>query len=215
MDAMLRLIVLNITYTIASIIIIGLGVFDMRTGKVDMGLIQLILGFMIFVNLSLLRTEFPFIVGGLIVTAIYGCFCAITIFTKNELRGLDALWIYSYPLMSIYTLGLSAGLIPALMLFFVTLVGTFTDGLTRFDYHIPEALLVCGVYLLVLILTAVYEYIRSIKDRWLTNQDNYLKMVFGNSPDIIMLLDKDMNLIYCAKAFFDKTGIKSIEEINK
>jgi len=215
METILRLIVLNITFTIASIIIIALGASDMQNGEIDIGLVQIILGFMIFVNLFLLRTEFPFTVGGLIVTVIFGCFCAMTIFTKNDLRGLDALWIYSYPLMSIYTLGLTVGLIPAVILFFVTAFGTFAEGFTRFDYHIPEAFLVCGVYLLVLTLTAVYEYVRSIKDRWLTKQDSYLKMVFNNSPDIIMILDKDMDLIYCAKAFFDKTGIASLDEISK
>ena len=215
MEAMLRLIVLNITYTIASIIIISLGVTDMQKGDVDIGLIQLIIGFMIFLNILLLRTEFPFIVGGLIVTTIFGGFCAISIFTKQELQGLDILWIYTYPLMSIYTLGLPTGLIPALILFTVTFLGTFTSGFTRFNYGIPEAILVCGVYLLILILTAVYEYVRSIKDRWLARQDSYMNMVFENSPDIIMLLDKDIQLIYCARIFLENAGIKSFEEIRK
>jgi signal transduction histidine kinase/CheY-like chemotaxis protein len=214
-DTMIRLVVLNITYTIVSIIIITLGVTAMRKGNVDIGFIQLIIGFTIFLNLSLLRTEFPFIVGGLIVTAIFGSFCALSIFTKHELQGLDILWIYSYPLMSIYTLGLYTGLIPALILFFVTVFGTFATGFTRFNYTIPEAILVCGIYLLVLILTAVYEYVRSFKDRWLARQDSYINMVFENSPDIIMLLDKDIKMLYCAKVFMKKAGIKAFDEIQK
>jgi PAS domain S-box-containing protein len=214
-EAMLRLIVLNITYTIASIIIISLGVTDMQSGNVDIGLIRLILGFMIFLNLSLLRTEIPFVAGGLIVTAIFGGFCTISIFTKHDLHGLDILWIYIYPLMSIYTLGIPAGLVPALILFIITVFGTFTSGFTEFNYNIPEAFLVCGVYLLILILTAVYEYVRSIKDRWLARQDSYMNMVFDNSPDIIMLLDKNIQLIYCARIFLEKAGINSFEEIRK
>jgi len=214
-DAMIRLIVLNITYTITSIIIIALGSADMRNGDINMGLIQLIIGFMIFVNLLLLRTEFPFTVGGLMVTAIFGCFCAISIFVKHDLRGLGVLWIYIYPLISIYTLGLPAGLIPALILFFFAAFGTFATGYTSFDYRTNEALLVCGIYLLVLILTAIYEYVRSIKDRWLKRQESYINMVFNNSPEIIMLLDKDLNLVYCAKVFFRKAGIESFEEIRK
>ena len=215
MDAMLRLIILNITYTIMSIIIISLGVMDMQTGKIDMGLIQLILGFMIFLNLLLLRTEFPFIVGGLIVTAIFGSFCAISIFTKYELQGLDILWIYTFPLMSIYTLGLRVGLIPAMLLLIVTVFRTFVTTFTNSDYTLSEAFLVCGVYLLILTLTATYEYIRSIKDRWLARQDSYMNMVFDNSPDIIMLLNKDIQLIYCARVFLQKAGIPSFEEIRK
>ncbi len=64
MDAILRLIVLNIAYTIASIIIITLGVIDMQGGNINDGLIQITLGFMIFLNLFLLRTEIPFIASG-------------------------------------------------------------------------------------------------------------------------------------------------------
>ena len=213
MNTMLRLIVLNITYSIASVIIISLGVTDMKNGIIELGLIQLIMGFMIFLNLFLLRTEFPSFIGGLIITAIFGGFCAVCLFAKYNLRGLDALWIFSFPLMSIYTLGLRAGLLPALLLFFVTVFGTFSNGWTRFDYSIPEAILICGVYLLTLSLTAVYEYARSIKDRWLIQKDSYLQMVFDNSPDIIMLLDNDMRLKYCTKAFLEKAGIKSFNEI--
>jgi PAS domain S-box-containing protein len=215
MEAMLRLIVLNITYTIVSIIIISLGVTDMQSGKVDNGLIQLIIGFMIFLNILLLRTEFPFIVGGLIVTTIFGGFCAISIFTKNELHGLDILWIYTYPLMSIYTLGIPIGLIPAFILLIITVFGTFSSGFTASNFHIPEAILICGIYFLIMILTAVYEHVRSIKDHWLARQDSYMNMVFDNSPDIIMLLDKDIRLIYCAKIFLENTGINSFEEIRK
>ena len=215
MDAMIRLIVLNITYTIASVIIIILGVTDMQRGSIDMGLIQLILGFMIFLNLSLLRTELPYIAGGLIVTAIFGIFCALSIFAKHELRGLDALWIYIFPLVSIYTLGLKKGLVPALLLFIVTVVGTFDPYITRFAYTIPEAVMVSSIYLLVLILTAVYEYVRSFKEKWLVQQDSYMQMIFDNSPDIIMLLDKDIHMVYCAKTFLEKSKIGSFEEIFK
>jgi PAS domain S-box-containing protein len=85
----------------------------------------------------------------------------------------------------------------------------------KYEYTIPEAVLVCCVYLLVLSLTVVHEYVRSIKDRWFAQQDDYLQMVFDNSPDIIMLLDKDIQLVYCARVFLEKTGIKSFKEIRK
>jgi signal transduction histidine kinase len=171
MDAVIRLIVLNITYTVVSIIILGMGVQDMRQGFVDQGLIQLIIGFMIFLNLLLLRTELPFMVGGLIVISIFGGFCGVSIFVKDEMQGFSSLWIYSYPLMSIFTLGLPAGLFPAGILLVITVIGTFIPGMAKFDYTIPEAILISGVYLFVMSLTVVYEYVRSMKDRWLIRQD--------------------------------------------
>jgi signal transduction histidine kinase/CheY-like chemotaxis protein len=66
-----------------------------------------------------------------------------------------------------------------------------------------------------MILTAVYEYVRSSKERWLARQDSYINLVFDNSPDIIMLLDKNSSLIYCAKVFLQMAKIKNFDEIRK
>jgi signal transduction histidine kinase len=215
MDAMLRLIVLNITYTIASVLIIGLGVSDMRGGRVEQGLVQLIIGFMAFLNLFLLRTELPFMVGGVIITAIFGGFCGVSIFVRNEMQGMSGLWIYSYPLMSIFTLGLPAGLIPAALLLFTVIIGTFVPNITRVSYTLPEALLVCGIYFFVLLLTVVYEYVRSIKDRWLYRQDSYMNMVFDNSPDLMLILDSNSGVAWCSGAFLRQMKVRHAAEVHK
>jgi len=213
-DNMLRLIVLNIIYSIASVLIITLGVIDMQRGNVDDGLLTIILGFMTFLNLLLLRTEMPFSISGLIITAIFGAFCGLSIFLKYEMNGLSSLWIYSFPLMSIFTLGLPIGLIPALLILITAGLGTF-GGLSKYQYNFQEAALLCGVYFFVMLLTSVYEFVRSFKDRWLARQDSYMNLVFDNSPDIIMLLDKNIGLIHCAKAFLKSAKIKNFDEIRK
>ena len=215
MDAVIRLIVLNITYTISSVLIAGIGVSDMRNGLVDQGLMQLIIGVLIFLNLLLLRTELPFKVGGFIVIALYGVFCGLSIFTKNQFDGFSCLWIFSFPLMSIFTLGLVSGLIPALILFVVVIIGTFSPNLTDSNYALGKALLICGIYFFVLVLTGIYEFVRSIKDRWLSRQDSYMNMVFENSPDIILLLDKTGGLVYCADIFLRKINIRDFDSIRK
>jgi signal transduction histidine kinase len=214
MDAILRLIVLNIIYSIASILIITLGVLDMQNGHIEDGLIQITLGSMILLNLFLLRTEMPFTVSGIIITAIFGVFCAMSIFIKYEMQGLSCLWIFSFPLMSIFTLGLPLGLIPALLLLIAAAVETF-GGYSKFIYTVQEAALLCGVYFFVTILTAVYEYVRSIKERWLARQDSYMNLVFDNSPDIIMLLDKNSGLTHCAKVFLQRAHINNFDQIKK
>ena len=214
-DAIIRLIVLNITYTITSVLIAGIGVTDMRMGLVDQGMLELIIGFLILLNLMLLRTELPFKAGGFIIIAVYGAFCGISIFTRNELQGFSSMWIFSYPLMSIFTLGMPSGLIPALLLFAVAIIGTFVPGLAVYSFTFPQALLTCGVYAFVLVLTVIYEYVRSIKDHWLSRQDSYMNMVFENSPDIILLLDKNGQLVYCADIFLQRTHTSSFERIRK
>ena len=215
MDAVIRLIVLNTTYTIVSIIIIGIGVSDMRNGLIEQGLMQLIIGFLIFLNMLFLRTEFPFKIGGFIVIAIYGGFCGASIFTQSQLGGFGCLWIFSYPIISIFTLGLVSGLIPALFLFLVIIIGTVSPNLTSYQYTVGDAVFISGLYFFILVLTAIYEYVRSMKDTWLSRQDSYMNMVFENSPDIILLLDKNGRLVYCADIFLHRTNIRSFENIRK
>jgi signal transduction histidine kinase len=214
MDNILRLIVLNIIYTIASVLIITLGVIDMQNGNINDGLLQIILGFMTFLNLFLLRTEMPFTTSGLIITAIFGAFCGVSIFVKYEMNGLSSLWIYAYPLISIFTLGLPTGFIPALIILITAAIGTF-GGLSKYSYNFQESALLCGVYFFVMLLTIVYEYVRSFKERWLARQNSYMNLVFDNSPDIIMLLDKNIGLIHCAKTFLQSAKIKDFDEIRK
>ena len=214
-EVVIRLMVLNIIYTIASVVILALGVSAMRDGRINEGLLQITMGFMIFVNLFLLKTELPFIVGGLIVTTIFGAFCGVSIFTNQEMHGFTSLWIYAYPFMSIFALGLPVGLIPAGCLFLVTIGGTLIPGLKVFPYTLPEAVLICGVYFFVLVLTVVYEGVRAVKDRWLSRQDSYMNMVFANSPDIIILLDEKDNFIYCADIFLRRTHIQSFDLLRK
>ncbi|MDR3338107.1 MAG: response regulator [Treponema sp.] len=215
MDEIIRLIVLNITYTAMSVIILSIGVSDMRQGQVDEGLLQLIIGFMIFINLLLLRTEMPFFVGGLIISTIAGIFCGLSLFTLHKFQGFSGIWIYIYPPISIFTLGFPLGLFPALALFVVIIIGAFVPGISQFNYTVPEAALISGVYFFLMILTGVYEFVRSIKDKWLTKQDSYMNMVFKNSPDIIILIDSDGRMLYCADIFLERLRVKNFDALRK
>jgi len=213
-DAVIRLMVLNITYLITSVLIIAIGATDMRRELVNQGLIEIIIGFLIFLNLLLLRTELPFKTGGFIIIAFFGCFCGLSIFAENQLHGFSSIWIYSYPLMSVFTLGLPYGLFPALLLFVVVMIDIFIPGLSQTSFTLPAAFLICGVYLFILCLTVIYEYVRSIKDHWLSRQDSYMNMVFENSPDIILLLDKYGRLVYCADVFLKMTHVHNFDNIH-
>jgi signal transduction histidine kinase len=214
-DGIIRLIVLNSAYAIVALVIFFLGIMGIRKGSADQGLLWMFFGLAILANLFLLRTRLPFAVGGLSVIAIFGIFCGITIFNRDNTDGFAALWIYSYPLLSIFTLGLSLGLIPALVLFAVVLAGAFIPGLAMFDYSFSEAVLLCGVYFLVTGLTVIYETVRSAKDKWLLRQDRYMNMVFANTPNIIIVLDENGCFVYCANVFLRRTRIKSFEDIRK
>ena len=215
MDATIRLIVLNITFAIISIIIITLGVIDTRSGYVNQGLMEVITGFLILLNLLLLRTELPFIIGGLIIITVFGVFCCMTFFTNNELHNLGSIWIYSFPLVSVYTLGLKTGIITAFLVLTTTITGTFIPGLSTSTYTVMELFIISSVYLFIMSLTTIYEYARSKKDQWVSRQDSYMEMVFQNSPDVMMILDKNGLLVYCADVFLKKINNPDFNSIKK
>ncbi|MDR0723230.1 MAG: response regulator [Treponema sp.] len=45
-------------------------------------------------------------------------------------------------------------------------------------------------------------------------QDSYMNLVLENSPDIILLFDKDGRFVYCADIFLKRTGIKNLAFIS-
>ncbi|MCL1911432.1 MAG: ATP-binding protein [Leptospirales bacterium] len=165
MDEIVRLIVINLTYTGASILIIAIGISRMRLSMVNSGLLLLIIGFLIFINILLLRTELPFIVGGSIVITLFGIFCGMQFFSQNEPNDFSGLWIYSYPLMSIFTLSLPLGLLPAILLFGVVISPVFFAEMSHFYYN-QDYTVICVVYLFIMSLTVVYEWVKQVKDEW-------------------------------------------------
>jgi signal transduction histidine kinase len=165
MDEILRLIIMNITYSIGSILIIILGISEINVGEYGQGWLYFLIGFFIFLNLMLLWTELPFIVGGSIVTGVFGVFCAILITSDARVEGFTTLWIYTYPLISIFTLGMPLGLLPSLALLAVIVLASAVPTILGIAQGSALAFHICGVYLFILLLAIVYELTRQFKDK--------------------------------------------------
>ncbi|MCL1864356.1 MAG: ATP-binding protein [Spirochaetes bacterium] len=166
-EEIIRLIIIYLSYAGVSILIITMGVIRIRSSMVDSGLLLFIIGFLIFINIFLFRTELPFIVGGFIVISLFGIFCAIQFFSHDDPNNYNWLWIYLYPLMSIFTLGLPAGLLPAVLLLGVLISPVFYPKIPHFYQDQDNIVLICIVYLFIMSLTAVYDWGKQIKDKWL------------------------------------------------
>ena len=215
MDAITRLSILNIIFTIISTIIIAIGIVDTKNGFIAQGLMEIITGFLILINLLFLRIKLPFIAGSLIIITVFGIFCCMSFFSNYKLYSLGSIWIYSFPLVCIYTLGIKVGALPSFIILIIAITGTFIPGLSAFDFDIKELFLFSGVYLFIMALTIIYEYARSKKDQWVSRQDSYIKMVFENSPDIMLLLDNNGMIVYCADIFLKKTKKMDFKAIRK
>ena len=212
-DGIIRQIVLVVAYAIVALLILSLGIRALRNGSAAQGLFRVFVGSAILAVLLLRRMKIIPATGGIMATVIFGVFCGITLFARDGDFSLP--WICVYPLVSVFALGLPLGLIPALALFGAVLAGSFVPGLRAPGYSFSEAVRLCGVYLSVTGLAALYEAARAIKDRWLLRHDCYMNMVFGASPTIIMALDEKGCFVYCADAFLRRTRIKSFDDIRK
>jgi hypothetical protein len=165
MDEMVRFVIYNVALFVGASFLIIFGITVMLEGNTVRGILDLMIGFSCVVVIFLLRTKVPFSVCGFIPLAPFGVLCAMLVLGGGE-RGFAGLWVYAYPLLVIFILGINIGSILSGLLLVALLVGTLIPGLAGFSYTAAIAFRYVAVYFLVLVLTIVYEQIRVLKDQW-------------------------------------------------
>lgn len=175
MDEMIRYITFNIALLTGAGFLISFGIAVITAGNAGRGLLDLLVGFLCVVVIFLLRTNIPFTVTALIPLIPFGGLCALLTLSGGE-QGFAGLWIYSYPLLVIFILGMKVGTILSALLLGAVAVISFFPGLAGFNYTLPIAFRIIAVYILVLVVTVVYEQVRIIKDRWLHQLTGDLKL---------------------------------------
>ncbi|MDR1389665.1 MAG: hypothetical protein LBJ31_06780 [Treponema sp.] len=196
-DEMARYVILNAAFFVGAAFIIIFGISVVREGNIIRGVFDISLGCICILFIVLLRTKLPFAILGFIPLFIFGFLLAFLVSTGDE-RGFAGLWIYSYPILTIFMLGLSTGTILSGMLLVAVMTFTLIPGLSGFVYTIPVALRLICVYLLVAILTMVYEQIRLMMNRWnkqltlqLKVERDLIEAMKDNLKAGLFLMDKD------------------------
>jgi two-component system chemotaxis sensor kinase CheA len=197
MDVMVRYVIYNVALVAGSAFLISFGTTVILEGSVVRGCLDIILGLICIIVIFLLRTKVPYIVSGLIPLAPFGVLCVMLMMSGGE-QGFAGLWIYAYPPIVIFILGLYAGTILTVLVFLGLAAVTLIPGLAGFNYVLPIALRFIAVYLLTTVLTVVYEQIRVLKDRWVRQLTQALKTerdeiaaMNDNLPVGMFLMDKD------------------------
>jgi two-component system chemotaxis sensor kinase CheA len=155
--------------------LIGFGATVIMGGNPVRGMTDILIGFVCIFDIFLLRTKTPLVVCGLIPLAPFAVLCAALVISGGE-RGFAGIWIYSYPLISIFVLGLNIGSILSALVLAGIMVGTIIPGLAGFNYALPIMFRLIAVYILVFILTIVYERIKILKDRWVKKLTSALQV---------------------------------------
>ncbi|MDR2068399.1 MAG: hypothetical protein LBP71_00845 [Spirochaetaceae bacterium] len=200
MDEIVRYIIFNIALVVGAIFLISFGITVVFEGSTIRGIADLLIGFMCIIILFLLRTKLPFVVCGLIVLIPFGALC-LGLLLSGGSQGFAGIWIFTYPPIVIFILGLYIGSVLSGILFAGLMTITIIPGIAGFNYFFPIAFRFTGVYILVVILTITYEQIRVLKDRWLRQLTATLKserdemtVMKDNLKAGIFLMDKDYTI---------------------
>jgi two-component system chemotaxis sensor kinase CheA len=200
LDEMVRYVIFNVALMIGASFLIIFGITVIHEGNLIRGVSDLIIGFLCILVMFLLRTRVPFTVSGLIPLVPFGVLCVVLVLSGGE-RGFAGLWIYSYPLIVIFVLGLYVGSILSMLVLAGTAAVTLIPGLAGFNYILPITFRLMAVYVLTVVLTIVYEQVRLLKERWIRQLSLALKaerdeiaVMKDNLKAGLFLMDQDYRI---------------------
>jgi two-component system chemotaxis sensor kinase CheA len=218
MDEIVRYVIFNVALIIGATFLILFGSSVIVEGNLLRGTLDIFLGFLCVFVIFLLRTKLPFIASGIIPIAPFGILCVILVLSGGE-RGFAGLWIYVYPLIAIFVLGLYAGSILSALVLAGLLTVTLIPGLAGYNYSFLIAFRLIAVYILTVVLTIVYEQIRILKDRWirqltraLTTERDEIAAMKDNLKVGLFLMDQEYRIQPAySKALEDVLGTDELQ----
>ncbi|HHU37150.1 MAG TPA: hypothetical protein GXZ47_07975 [Treponema sp.] len=165
MDTMVRYILLNSMIFLGGTLLVLFGLESLKSGAPIQALFDFSMAGMAFVGFVVLRTNAPFVVSGLLTVVPFMMLCAFLAISSG-VQGSGVLWAYSFPLLSIFLLGMKGGTILSVFLLVVISAAVYVPGVSPIEFHPAFAGRTVGVYILVLVCTMVYEQTKVVKDRW-------------------------------------------------
>jgi two-component system chemotaxis sensor kinase CheA len=175
LEDIVRYIVFNTALMIGASFLIGFGTTVILGGDPVRGAVDIFIGFVCVFDIFLLRTKVPFVISALIPIAPFGILCAGLVMSGGE-QGFAGLWVYSFPPISIFVLGLYTGSILSSLVLAGIMASTIIPGFAGFDYTLPIIFRYIAVYILVFVLTIVYEWVKILKDRWVKKLTGELRV---------------------------------------
>ena len=122
----------------------------------------------------LARTKIKQIIPSAIILIFYGLFCVWIIWIRQS-QGVNFLFIFVYPLLTIMLLGMRSGVILSTILMLLVSAQMFIPGLSNYGYHIKVATRMLAAYFLVFSTMIVIELTRNNKDRLIKTQNQRLQ----------------------------------------
>ncbi len=200
MDMTIRYILLNSMIFLGSALLFLFSYQSFRVGAALQGAFDLAMGITTLVAFVLLRTRTPFLVSGYLTVIAFMFLCGF-LARSGGVQGSGVLWVYSFPLLAIFILGMRPGTILSALLGAFTGLSVLVPGFAAIAFERSFALRTVGVYILVLACTLVYEKTKIEKDRRLAALNRSLKSerdeiaaMKDNLKDGLFLMDRDLTI---------------------
>jgi len=197
MDTMVRYILLNSMIFLGCTLLVLFGYESMQRGAVYQATFDFSMAGMTLVGFVILRTAAPFIISGFMTVVPYMMLCIFLAISGGP-QGSGVLWAYSFPLLSIFLLGMKSGTVLSILLLGGISAALYVPGLSPVEFHPSFAFRTVGVYILVLVCTMVYEQTKITKDRWVARLTRTLEAerdematMKDNLKTGLFLMDKD------------------------
>ena len=165
MDLLVRYVFLNMALFAGGLLLVIFGISVIFQGHSGRGLLDLGVALLCFVSIFLLRTRLSLFAAGITPVVLFGALCGYLLY-GGDIQGFAGLWLFAFPLIAIFMLGIRGGITLAGMLLVSISAMILIPDLAGFDYGFAGGFRIIAVYMLVLILTIVFEVTRLTKDGW-------------------------------------------------
>jgi hypothetical protein len=174
-DYLIRYVLLNFISIFGFLILLVFIFIRLGEGKYGTVAACSVMALIALLTIALSRSKkVSQIVPAVILMVFYALLC-ITITWLGEAQGINFLFIFVYPPLTIMMLGMGLGVIFSLALSYLMAIEMLIPGLSRFTYPSTVPLHMLVTYSLVFFVMVVIESTRKTKDRLIENQNHRLE----------------------------------------
>jgi len=193
-DYLIRYVVFNFISIVGCIILVIYTAYNLQRQMYLVAIVCAVMGLAALANFFLARKKIRQFIPSFIIMSFYCLFCGWIIWIRQS-QGVNFLFIYVYPLLTIMMLGMRWGVILSATLMLITSAQMFLPGLSNYNYHINVSTRMLASYFLVFSTMIVIEISRRTKDDLIETQSlelkkfnkNLQRMVDERTQDIVDL----------------------------
>ncbi|MCL2805746.1 MAG: methyl-accepting chemotaxis protein [Treponema sp.] len=191
-----RYMIMNTIFMIAVVPLTIFGIQGLSTDTTRAA-INFAIAFAALATLIAMRSKIPLKFIPIPTVIMYGAYCVFLLY-NGTLHLWVSIWLFSFPLISIFLCKMTLGVIKSTMVIIAAAVLLYRPGTAAFEFETAIKFRYIAGYIFIFALTMIFEYVGILKDRKeaiLSNElnkerDNLKKEVEKATADISAHLDK-------------------------